>query len=101
MPSRLDNKDTQRLEALASILGRCFCITVAALLFVWLVVIAFGEPVHRLHNMMIEISRPQFDLLVLVSLTFIKSLNVVLFLFPFVAIKHFLRVQKGLEPAND
>ena len=91
MQAELDDKDFQRLEILSGILLRCFCITVTALLFVWGVVFLFGDPIHRFHSMVVGMSSQQFDWFVLGSLTCIKVLNVVFFLFPFVAIRHYLR----------
>jgi len=90
----LEARDRQRLEALAGILGRCFVLTVVAMLVVWGVMYMAGDPVHRLHAVFFDLSSQQFDLLSLAALTFIKSLNVVFFMFPYLAIKHYLYVTR-------
>ena len=49
---------------------------------------------HELHSNWFEITRAQYDLFVLYVLTFMKTLNVVFFLFPWVAIKLYTRKVK-------
>ena len=40
---------------------------------------------------MIDLTRKEFDLFFLYTMTFLKGLNVIFFLFPFAAIKWYLR----------
>jgi hypothetical protein len=93
MNQLLSSIDRLRLTALASILWRCFIITAVSLLFVWGVMLVAGDPIHRLHALAFDLSRREFALFVLGFLTFIKCLNVVLFLFPAIAITLYLRRQ--------
>ena len=86
------SKDTRAiLDITAAILLRCFIITVVTMLFVWLVFLVMGDYIYRGHTLFFDITQREFDLFFLYIMTFIKSLNVVFFLFPFIAIKHFLR----------
>lgn len=78
-------------DAIAGILLRCFIITVGAMFFVWVVLLVMGDVIYSIHSQLIDISRKEFDLFCLYSLTFMKTLNVLFFLFPFVAIKSYLR----------
>ena len=91
MGHALSEEVIQILNAIAAILLRCFIITVVASLFVWLVVLAVGDYIYQVHTLFFAITQREFDLFFLYSLTFIKSVNVVFFLFPFIAIKHLLR----------
>jgi len=94
MSQSLSEEAIQTLDAIAGILLRCFIITLVASLFVWIVFLAMGDLIHRGHTLFFDISKREFDLFLLYSLTFIKALNVVFFLFPFLAIKHYLRGKK-------
>jgi len=91
MAHTLSRETIQTLDAIAGILLRCFILTAVASIFVWAVYFAIGDSLHRIYTLFIDISRKEFDLFLLYSLTFIKSLNIVFFLIPFVAIKLFLR----------
>lgn len=84
-------------DAIAAILLRCFIITIFALLFVWISVVFKGDYFYQLQTLFVSVSRQDFDLFVLYFLTFMKVLNVVFFLFPFIAIKHFLHSQKNIS----
>jgi len=79
------------LDAVANILLRCFIITLGASLFVWFVVFMLGDVIYSIYSQLMEISRKEFDLFFLYSMTFIKAVNLLFFLFPFVAIKTYLR----------
>ena len=93
MSQQLSKEAVKIFNAIAEILLRCFIITVLALLFVWLLVFFAGDFFYQIQTIFVDISRREFDLFLLYSLTFMKVLNVVFFLFPFVAIKLFLRGQ--------
>ncbi|MHC4077809.1 MAG: DUF6868 family protein [Planctomycetota bacterium] len=90
----------QVLDAIAAVLLRCFIITVVALLFVWVVACTMGDWIHALHTNWFEITRAQYDLFILYSLTFMKTLNVVFFLFPCVAIKLYTSKVKRQRPVS-
>ena len=86
------NKETMQIfDAIAGILLRCFLITVISSLFVWAMVGLLGDLFYQINTFWFDITRKEYDTYVLYSLTFMKVLNVVFFLFPFLAIKHFLR----------
>lgn len=82
------------IDSIAAILLRCFILTVLALLFVWVLIVFQGDFFYQVQTLFVDVSRPDFDLFILYSLTLMKILNIVFFLFPFVAIKIFLRGQK-------
>ena len=91
MKQALNKETIQIFDAIARILLRCFLITVISLLFVWAMVGLLGDLFYQINTFLFDITRKEYDIYVLYSLTFIKVLNVVFFLFPFLAIKHFLR----------
>ena len=82
------------LNAIANILLRCFIITVGAMLFTWLVVFILGDVIFSIYSQLMEISRKEFDLFFLYTMTFLKALNILFFGIPFVAIKWYLRGNK-------
>ncbi|MCJ7754468.1 MAG: hypothetical protein MUP13_07870 [Thermoanaerobaculales bacterium] len=94
MSQRLSENTIATLDATAGILLRCFIITVGAMLFTWLVFLIFGDFAFCIHSQMIEITRKEFDLFILYVMTFMKGVNVMFFLFPFIAIKWYLRGQR-------
>ncbi len=96
MSQPLSQEAIQIFEAIAAILLRCFLITFFALLFVWILIIFQGDYLYHLQTLFVDISRPDFDLFLLYSLTFMKVLNIVFFLFPFIALKLFVVGQKRL-----
>ena len=91
MSSTLSEDSIATLDAIADILLRCFIITVGAMLFVWFVVFMLGDVIFSIYSQLMEISRKEFDLFFLYTMTFLKALNILFFLFPFVAIKSYLR----------
>ena len=86
----LDNT-VATLDAIAGVLIRCFFITVGAMVFTWLVWLILGDVIHSIHHQLYGLSPREFDLYFLYSMTVMKGLNVIFFLFPFVAIKWYLR----------
>ena len=82
------------LDAVAAILIRCFIITVGAMLFTWLVWLLMGGVVHAIYAQKLAISREEFDMFYLYVMTFLKGANLLFFLFPFIAIKWYLRGQR-------
>ncbi len=79
------------LDTIADILLRCFIITVGAMLFTWAVSLALGDFIYSIYAQLIDITAKEFDLFFLYVMTFMKGLNVLFFLFPFIAIKWYLR----------
>jgi hypothetical protein len=91
MSQSLSDETVKTLDVIAAILIRCFFITVGAMLFTWVVWLVLGDVVHSIHGQMLEITRREFDLFFLYTMTFMKGLNVLFFLFPFIAIKWYLQ----------
>jgi len=91
MSKSLPENTLNTLDAIADILLRCFVITVGAMLFVWMVSFMLGDVIFSIHSQLIEISRREYDLFFLYTMTFLKALNVLFFGIPFVAIKWYLR----------
>jgi len=91
MSNALSENTITTLDAVAGILLRCFVITVGAMLFVWFVVFLLGDVIYSIYSQLMEISRKEFDLFFLYTMTFLKALNVLFFGIPFVAIKWYLR----------
>ncbi len=91
MTRTLSEDMIRTLDVIASILLRCFVITLGASLFTWFVVFMLGDVIHSIYSQLMEISRKEFDLFFLYSMTFIKAVNMLFFLFPFIAIKTYLR----------
>ncbi len=94
MSNTLSEDTIATLDAIADILLRCFIITVGAMLFVWLVAFMLGDVIYSIYSQLMEISRKEFDLFFLYTMTFLKALNVLFFGIPFVAIKWYLRRQR-------
>ena len=92
-PRKADESDLKVLTILASILLRCFIFGTIALAFVWGVTAFAHEPFEKLHASWFGISAHEFNLFLYGFLTLIKCLNVVLFLFPWIAIEHYLFIQ--------
>ena len=95
MIQQLSKEAIEIFNAIAAILLRCFLVTFLALLFVWILIVLKGDYLYQIQTNFFNVSHEDFDLFVLYSLTLMKVLNVVFFLFPFVAIKLFLRGQKN------
>ena len=94
MSDTLPEETTATLNAIANILLRCFVITVGAMLFTWFVVFLLGDVIYSIYSQLMEISRNEFDLFFLYTMTFLKALNILFFGIPFVAIKWYLRGNK-------
>ncbi len=91
MSNTLSQDTITTLDVIADILLRCFIITVGAMLFVWFVVFMLGDVIFSIYSQLMEISRKEFDLFFLYTMTFLKALNILFFGIPFVAIKWYLR----------
>jgi hypothetical protein len=91
MSNTLSEGTIATLDAIAGIILRCFVITVGAMLFTWFVVFLLNDVIYSIYSQLMEISRKEFDLFFLYTMTFLKSLNILFFGIPFVAIKWYLR----------
>ena len=91
MSDALSDETVNNLDVIAAILIRCFVITVGAMLFTWAVWLVLGDVIHSVHSQLYEITRKEFDLYFLYTMTFLKALNILFFGIPFVAIKWYLR----------
>ena len=90
MNRQLSENTIATIDAVSDILLRCFVITVGAMLFTWMVWLVLGDVVYGIHHRMIDLTRKEFDLFFLYTMTFLKGLNVIFFLFPVVTIKWYL-----------
>ncbi|HTZ16974.1 MAG TPA: hypothetical protein VMB78_00910 [Dissulfurispiraceae bacterium] len=79
------------LEALAAILGGSFLISYAILIFWFLVYLYAPDWLYGLNTKWFAIGRKEFDLINYGGMAFLKILNLVFFLSPFLAIKFLLR----------
>ena len=95
MRNTLSENTVTTLDTMAAILLRTFLITIGAMAFTWVVWLLFGDFVHSIHALMLDITRKEFDLFFYYSMTVMKGLNLLFFGFPFVAIKWYLRGRRG------
>jgi hypothetical protein len=95
MSQSIPHETAQTLNVIAGILLRCFIINVVALLFVMAVVLVTGDLTYHIYASMFDLTASQYDVLLFDALIFIKSLGVVFFLFPWVAIRLMLRSGQG------
>jgi len=91
MSSTLSEDTIATFDAVAGILLRCFVITVGAMLFTWFVVFLLGDVIYSIYSQLMEISKKEFDLFFLYTMTILKALNILFFGIPYVAIKWYLR----------
>ncbi|MCG6950213.1 MAG: hypothetical protein LJE93_14970 [Acidobacteria bacterium] len=91
MKQALSEDAATTLDTVADILLRTFFITIGAMIFTWVVWLVLGDVVHSIHARLFDITRKEFDLFFLYSMTVMKGLNLIFFGFPFVAIKWHLR----------
>ena len=91
MSHDLSEATVKNLDVIAAILIRCFIITAGAMIFTWAVWLMMGDVIHSIHSQMYEITRKEFDLYFLYTMTFLKASNILFFGIPFVAIKMYLR----------
>ena len=91
MSNTLPENTIAPFDSIAGVLLRCFVITVGAMLFTWFVVFLLGDVIYSIYSQLMEISRKEFDLFFLYTMTFLKALNILFFGIPFVAIKWYLR----------
>jgi hypothetical protein len=76
-------------QIIARILIRCFWLN-AALLLIWAALfLAAGDAVYTLHSKLLGIARQEFNLVWYGGMAFLKIVNIVFFLFPYLAIRWF------------
>ena len=81
-------------EALATVLGGSFLISYAVLV-VWFLIILFApDCFYGLNTKWFAISRHEFDLINYCGMAFLKIMNLVFFLCPYLAIKLWLRQRR-------
>mgnify|MGYP001812659388 CR=1 FL=1 len=90
MEGALSEKTRATFDAIASIFLRCFLLTVGAMIFTWIAWLMLGEVIYSIHSQMYEITRREFDLYFLYTMTGLKTLNILFFGVPFIAIKMYL-----------
>ena len=91
MRRSISSETRNHLEIISGIMIRCFFITVIALMFVWFVSWITGDLFYKIYTIFFSITRNEYDLFFLYSFAFMKVLNVMLFFFPYIAIKFLLR----------
>ena len=91
MSNTLSENTIATFDAIASIFLRCFLLTIGAMIFTWIVWLILGDVVFSIHHQIYEVTRREFNLYFLNTMTGLKALNFLLFGIPFVAIKWFLR----------
>jgi hypothetical protein len=94
MKQALSESTIGALDVVASILIRCFVVTVGAMVFTWIVWLILGDVVYDVHSQLYEVTKTEFDLYFLYTMTIVKGLNLLFFLFPFLAIKWYLWDQR-------
>jgi hypothetical protein len=94
MNDALPEDTVATLNAIAAVPFRCFIITLAAMVFTWLVWHVLGDVIHSVHHQLYGLSPKEFNLYFLYSMTVMKGLIVIFFLFPFAAITWYLREQR-------
>ncbi len=95
MSQPLSQETIQIFDALAAVLLKCFLVSFLALVFVWILILFQGDFFYHIQTFFIDVPRLDFDLFLLYSLTLMKVLIFVFFLFPFIALKLFLITQKS------
>ena len=82
------------IEALAAVLGGSFLINFALLLLWFCIFLFLPEWFYRINENWFAISRHEFDLINYTGIAFLKIVNIVFFLCPYLSIKLWLRKNK-------
>ena len=82
------------IEALATVLGGSFLINFALLLLWFCIFLFLPEWFYRINENWFAISRHEFDLINYTGIAFLKIVNIVFFLCPYLSIKLWLRKNK-------
>ena len=89
-----DAKLNSTLDVAASIFGRCFLLSMGAMLFSWSISLIAGDQIHQIFTNFVDMTRREFDIFLTWAYTFMKVLNFVLFLVPWAGIRLYLRSQR-------
>ena len=84
-------RHTITVEALATILGGSFLISYAILVLWFLMVLFAPDSLYGLNTRWFAITRHEFDLVNYSGIAFLKIINLVFFLCPYLSIKLLLR----------
>lgn len=87
-------RNTLTLEALATILGGSFLISYAVLLLWFLIFLFAPDCLYGLNTKWFAISRHEFDVINYCGMAFLKIINLVFFLCPYLCIKLWLRKRR-------
>lgn len=88
----MNMSETKNLfNMLAKILIRCFLYGMILLVFVFVFFLLVDDWAYSIHSKWYQITKDQFDLIMYVSMSFIKLSLFVWFLLPYIAIKMVLR----------
>jgi hypothetical protein len=88
------------LGALATILGSTFLFNLVIYLLWFIVVLYIPDRIYAINENWFAITRHEFDLVNYCGIAFMKIINTVFFLFPYLAIKLYLRKKKSLSEAH-
>jgi hypothetical protein len=89
-----DQRNYITLEALAAILGCTFLFNLAILLLWFCIILFLPEWFYRINENWFAISRHELDLINYCGIAFLKIINIVFFLLPYLSIKLLLRKNK-------
>ena len=81
------NSANEVLEMIGQVLIRCFIMGVFLLFFWWGALVLTGDLAYSVHTKIAAMSRQQFDVIHYAGMLMTKSTIVVLFLFPYIAIR--------------
>lgn len=87
-------RTTITLESLAAILGGSFLISYAVLLLWFLIILFAPDCLYGLNTKWFAISRHEFDVINYSGIAFMKIINLVFFLSPYLAVKLWLRKKR-------
>jgi hypothetical protein len=79
------------LDAVASVLLRCFLLSFCLLLLWFFFYLAASDWMYSMHSRLFEVERHNFDMVCYYGMGFIKMVGFLFFLFPYVSIKLILR----------
>lgn len=82
------------LESLSAFFGACFLMTFAFTLFWFFLYLVGGDWGYNITSKWFEVSRHDYDLMSYFGIAFIKIINILFFLFPYLSIRLLLRRNK-------
>ena len=81
------------LETIGQVLIRCFIMGVFTLFLWWGLLALMGDLAYGVHSKIVPISRQQFDVIHYTGMLMTKAAIFVLFLFPYISIRHVIGKQ--------